>query len=88
MEVELITGKTHQIRAHFASIQHPLIGDTKYGNEKINQQVRTKYGLKNQLLHAYRMEFPLMDGELVGLSKKTIIAPLPEQFQKILEDVE
>jgi 23S rRNA pseudouridine955/2504/2580 synthase len=88
LEVELITGKTHQIRAHLASIQHPLIGDTKYGNEKINQQVRTKYGLKNQLLHAYRMEFPLMDGELVGLSKKTIIAPLPEQFQKILEDVE
>lgn len=88
LEVELITGKTHQIRAHLASIQHPLIGDTKYGYEKINQQVRSKYGLKNQLLHAYRMEFPVMEGELSGLSKKAIIAPLPIQFQKILEDVE
>ncbi len=87
LEVELITGKTHQIRAHLASIQHPLIGDTKYGCEDINQKVRKKYGLKNQLLHAYRMEFPKMDGELAGLSEKTIIAPLPDQFKKILEDV-
>lgn len=87
LEVELITGKTHQIRAHLASIQHPLIGDTKYGNEKMNQQVCKKYGLKNQLLHAYRMEFPAMDGELKGLSEKIIIAPLPEQFNRILEDV-
>ncbi len=87
LEVELITGKTHQIRAHLASIKHPLIGDSKYGNERVNQEVRKKYGLKNQLLHAYRMEFPKMEGELAGLSEKTIIAPLPEQFKSILEDV-
>lgn len=87
LEVELITGKTHQIRAHLASIKHPLIGDSKYGNERVNQEVRKKYGLKNQLLHAYRMEFPIMEGELAGLSEKTIIAPLPEQFKSILEDV-
>ena len=87
LEVELITGKTHQIRAHLASIKHSLIGDSKYGNEKVNQEVRKKYGLKNQLLHAYRMEFPIMEGELAGLSEKTIIAPLPEQFKSILEDV-
>ncbi|MBR4085284.1 MAG: RluA family pseudouridine synthase [Lachnospiraceae bacterium] len=87
LEVELITGKTHQIRAHLASIQHPLIGDTKYGNDKYNQKVRKKYGLKNQLLHAYRMEFPLIEGELSGLSERIIIAPLPEQFIRILEDI-
>ncbi len=87
LEVELITGKTHQIRAHLASIQHPLIGDAKYGYEKCNQEMRNKYGLKNQLLHAYRMEFPVLDGELACLSEKIIIAPLPEQFQRILEDV-
>ncbi len=88
LEVELITGKTHQIRAHLSSIQHPLIGDTKYGNEKINQLVRKKYGLQNQLLHAYRIEFPVIEGELADLSKQIIIAPLPKMFQKILEDVE
>lgn len=87
LEVELITGKTHQIRAHLASIHHPLIGDTKYGDEKCNKDVRKKYGLMNQLLHAYRMEFPALEGELASLSEKIIIAPLPEQFQKILEDV-
>ncbi len=87
LEVELITGKTHQIRAHLSSIKHPLIGDTKYGDEKCNQDVRRKYGLKNQLLHAYRMEFPTLEGELEGLSEATITAPLPEQFQKILEDL-
>lgn len=87
LEVELITGKTHQIRAHLASIQSPLIGDTKYGDEKVNQQVRDKYGLKNQLLHAYRMEFPVLEGALAGLSGKIIIAPLSEKFVKILEEV-
>lgn len=87
LEAELITGKTHQIRAHLSSIKHPLIGDTKYGDVKCNQDVRRKYGLKNQLLHAYRMEFPTLEGELEGLSEATIIAPLPEQFQKILEDL-
>lgn len=87
LEVELITGKTHQIRAHLASIRHPLIGDFKYGNEKVNREMNRKYGLKHQLLHAYRMEFPKLEGDLAELSGKVITAPLPKQFIKILEDV-
>ena len=87
LEVELITGKTHQIRAHLASIRHPLIGDFKYGNEKVNLEMKRKYGLKHQLLHAYRMEFPKLEGDLAELSGKVITAPLPKQFVKILEDV-
>lgn len=87
LEVELITGKTHQIRAHLASIKHPIIGDIKYGNDKCNQEMREKYGLKYQLLHAYRMEFPKIEGELSELSEKTIIAPLPDQFRIILEEL-
>jgi len=87
LEVELITGKTHQIRAHLASIRHPLIGDFKYGNEKVNREMNQKYGLKHQLLHAYRMEFPKLEGDLAELSGKVIIATLPKQFEKILEDV-
>ena len=87
LEVELITGKTHQIRAHLASIRHPLIGDFKYGNEKVNREMNQKYGLKHQLLHAYRMEFPKLEGDLAELSGKVITAPLPKQFEKILEDV-
>ena len=87
LEVELITGKTHQIRAHLASIGHPLIGDTKYGNRAVNQKVEKTYGLRHQLLHAYRMEFPKLEGALHNLSGQVILAPLPEQFTTILEDL-
>ncbi len=50
LEVELITGKTHQIRAHLSSIGHPIVGDTKYGSKES--------GVRSQLLHAARLEFP------------------------------
>ena len=58
LKVELITGKTHQIRAHLASIGHPLIGDFKYGDKKINQEMKQRFGLKDQLLPLYRDCFP------------------------------
>ena len=87
LEVELITGKTHQIRAHLAGIGHPLMGDKKYGNEAYNKQASKHYGLNHQLLHAYRVEFPDIIEELPALSNKTILAPLPRYFEKILEDL-
>jgi len=52
IEVELITGRTHQIRAHFASINHPLVGDGKYG--KLDKKACSR---KYQALHAYKLEF-------------------------------
>lgn len=87
LEVELITGKTHQIRAHLASIGHPLMGDKKYGSDAFNKQAVKNYQLNHQLLHAYRLEFPDLEDSLSALSKQTIIAPLPQQFQQILEDL-
>ena len=82
LEVELITGKTHQIRAHLASIGHPIVGDTKYGNAKINQELQKATGLRYQLLHAYRLVFPVLNGTGSALSEKEVIAPLPKQFIK------
>ncbi len=50
LEARLETGRTHQIRAHFAAIGHPIVGDTTYGGER-------KYGLRRQFLHAHRLAF-------------------------------
>ena len=85
LEVHLITGRTHQIRAHLASQSHPIIGDYKYGNRKINDEYKAKYSLQSQLLHAYRMELPKLTGELANISEKQFIAPLPSLFSKILQ---
>lgn len=85
LEVHLITGRTHQIRAHLASLGHAIIGDVKYGNSKINARFKERYHLNYQLLHAWRMVFPFADGALIGLSGKELHAPLPKQMHRIIK---
>ena len=76
LEIHLITGRTHQIRAHLASIGHPIIGDMKYGDEKVNHDYYEAYHVTHQLLHAFRLEFP--DG-------RVLMAPLPKLFDFIMK---
>lgn len=80
LEVELFTGKSHQIRAHLAAIGHPLLGDYKYGDRTWNETYRQKYGVQAQLLHAYKVVFPLLDTPFADLSGRTFLCAVPEIF--------
>ena len=75
LEVELITGRTHQIRAHLSSIGHPLLGDGKYGDAEFNRKY-AGYGVKYQLLHAYKLVIPETD--------QTFVAQVPDLFHKVI----
>ena len=88
LEVQLITGKTHQIRAHLANLGYPIIGDMKYGNDRTNRWFKETHHIKYQLLHSQRLTFPYLDNGLSNLSEKTFIAPLPHSFNTILRDLD
>ena len=85
VEVELITGKTHQIRIHMDSIGHPILGDFKYGDRVWNEKYKSEYGIESQLLYACRLEFERLEEPLKQLSGKTIIAPVPKEFIMLME---
>lgn len=87
LKVRLITGKTHQIRAHLAFCGHPLIGDVKYGSREANKMFSERYGLKNQLLHAAILTFPEQMEACKALEGQVILAPVPEQFVRIAKDL-
>ena len=74
LKVTLVTGKSHQIRAHLSSIGHPIIGDPKYGDRKVNAFFRETHGIKNQMLHAWKLTFPELAEPLDNLSEKSFEA--------------
>ena len=86
LKVHLITGKTHQIRAHLRAIGHPIIGDPKYGRKDANAYYRSHGGVKSQLLHAWELHFPeTLDGPLRNLAGQTITAEPPKDFRLFLK---
>ena len=84
LKVLLVTGRTHQIRAHLSSVGHPILGDHKYGDPAWNARAKEEYHLTHQLLHAAILTFPEMEGEFAYLSGRTFTAPLPKKFSRIL----
>lgn len=83
VEAQLITGKTHQLRAHFASIGHPILGDPKYGTAEANERAR-QHGVRAQLLLCQRVEFPPLSGEFEELSCKIIACREPGVYTRVL----
>ena len=84
LKVTLITGRTHQIRAHLASIGHPIVGDMKYGDPKVNDEAKRQYHIRYQMLHSWKLVFPQMEEPLAYLSGKSFKAPLPGEFTRVL----
>ncbi len=85
-EAELLTGRPHQIRAQLAGAGFPLVGDYKYGDREKNDIWKRRYGIAHQLLHAYRVVFPALTGELGALSGREFTASPPEGFRRFLEE--
>ena len=87
IEIDLITGRSHQLRAHLSHLNNPIIGDSKYGDKKTNSFFNNKYGLSYQFLYAYKAIFKDCPEKLAYLNNKTIAESLPPIFKKIKTDV-
>lgn len=85
LKVRLVTGKTHQIRAHLAYIGHPVAGDVKYGRYSVNAELKKQTGFRRQALHAWKIVFPELPElpALSGISGRTLTAGLPDDFQRL-----
>jgi 23S rRNA pseudouridine955/2504/2580 synthase len=86
-EVWLITGRPHQIRAHLAAAGHPVIGDPKYGNERVNARFAARYGLESQFLHAHRIVVAEGRESLEYLTGKMIDSPLPRSLADVVDSL-
>ncbi|GFI61641.1 ribosomal large subunit pseudouridine synthase C [Clostridiales bacterium] len=81
VELELVTGRSHQLRVHMASKGWPIVGDTKYGDQKVNRYFRQLASVKRQLLHAYWVELGGFADELEYLNGMKIISEIPKDFK-------
>ena len=87
LEVELLTGRTHQIRVHMAYINHPVVGDSKYGDYELNKLLESKYNFKNQFLEAYQLDFHKLNNPLKYLSGRSFKISLNDEFLNLINSI-
>ena len=80
VSAQIDTGRTHQIRRHFASIGHPVAGDRKHGDFAFNREAKAKWGLRRMFLHSERLEFPHPQGN----QRLVVESPLPQELVDVL----
>lgn len=83
LDVEIKTGRTHQIRVHLKAIGHPVIGDSVYGGRTANTLFKEQYSLTRQFLHAKSLEFIDMYGEKVSIESE-----LPEDLDYVIREIQ
>jgi 23S rRNA pseudouridine955/2504/2580 synthase len=86
-EVWLVTGRPHQIRAHLAAAGHPVIGDPKYGDRRVNSRFAARYGLESQFLHAHKLVITEGFGSLEYLTGLVIDSPLPRRLVDVTDSL-
>lgn len=86
-EIELKTGRTHQIRVQTGACGHPVLGDRKYGSPEECRIAKEKFGKTTQLLHAYRLDFRNMPESCAALEGRSVIMTPPRRFKEIAYEV-
>ncbi|MCR5185342.1 MAG: RluA family pseudouridine synthase [Bacilli bacterium] len=85
LDLTLVTGRTHQIRAHMSYIRHHVVGDTKYGDFKANNYFKKEFNFENQFLHASELHFGHLKKPLDYLSSKSFKAEMPLEYNEIIQ---
>jgi 23S rRNA pseudouridine955/2504/2580 synthase len=84
LDVQIISGRTHQIRVHLKTIGHPVAGDAKYGDYPVNQWLKKTFNFEDQFLHAYQLSFGMVEGVLSPLAGKTFTSKLDGIEEELL----
>ena len=88
LDISLLTGRTHQIRAHMSYVRHHVVGDIKYGDYKINNIFKREFNFENQFLHAYKIKLLDIKGPLKYLKNKEFSCNLPPELEEILKKLD